>query len=105
MDSYRRCPNCGNVTKNSDYCSECGTLINTIKRRKLEQVERENQAKKTRDQKNETQKPNAITVFFAKARNHPNPFIKFLAKSLYSVWIIVFTIGGILAYIIAFVAA
>ncbi|WP_282159985.1 hypothetical protein [Ulvibacterium marinum] len=97
----RRCPKCGKITKNSDYCNYCGTLINTNLRRKLEREERE----RKRQKKEEVEKPDAITAFFEKVRNHSNPIIRVVALAFYSVWVVVLAIGAFLAYIFAYIAA
>jgi hypothetical protein len=89
------------MTKNSDYCSNCGTLINTNLRRELEREERE----KKRQKKEELEKPDAITVFFEKVRNHSNPIVRIVALVFYSVWTVVLAIGAFFAYIFAYIAA
>ena len=97
----RRCPKCGKMTKNSDYCSSCGALINTNLRRKLEREERERKRRK----KEELEKPDAITAFFEKVRNHGNPIVRIVAFAFYSVWAVVLAIGAFLAYLFAYIAA
>lgn len=100
-ETYRRCPECGAMTKNSDHCKNCGALINTNLRRKIEREERAAQKQEKQKQK----KPNAITSFFEKTRNHQNPVIRVIAKVFYSIWMVFFLIGGFLAYLIGFIAA
>lgn len=89
------------MTRNSDYCGNCGALINTNLRRKLEREERERKRRK----KEKVKKPDAITTFFEKARNHSNPLVRIMAFAFYSVWAVVLAIGAFLAYIFAYIAA
>jgi len=100
-ETYRKCPNCGTMNLNRDYCSKCGTLVNTLLRRKLERKEQD----KKRDQKRKDQKPNVITLFFEKALNHKNVVVRILAKGVYSIWALLMIIGGAIAYIIGYIAA
>ncbi len=98
---YRKCPECGVLTKNSDYCKSCGNLVNADFWR---QEERKKRAKAW--QKNDPlEKPNAFIDFFRNARNHKNPFIRVVATVIYSIWLIVFSIGAFFAYIIGYIAA
>ncbi|AXT49504.1 hypothetical protein D1818_01210 [Aquimarina sp. BL5] len=100
-DIYRKCPNCGTLNLNSDYCKECGTLINTVLRRKQERKQRlEKKAIATK-----SQRPNKITLFFERVREHPNVFIRYTARFFYSIWIVVLAIGSFLAFIIGYIAA
>lgn len=98
---YRKCPNCGAYNLNRDYCSECGTIVNTLLRRKLEQKQRAKESLETQ----KIQHSNAITQFFTNAMNHSNPAVRILAKGLYSVWALVLMIGTAIAFIFAYVAA
>ena len=97
---YRKCPNCSHVNLNSDYCSECNTLINIKLRRKIEQEER--QQKKVKEA---SEKPNAVTQFFEKVLVHPNLVVRILARIFYSVWAAVIMIGTFLAFVFSYVAA
>lgn len=99
--TYRKCPNCGAMNLNQDYCTECGTLVNTLLCRELERAER---AKKKSESKKDI-KPNAITQIFKKAMNHPNLIVRILAKTFYSIWAIVLLIGTIIAFLFTYVAA
>lgn len=100
-DTYRKCPNCGTMNKNTDHCANCGTMINTIKRREMEQKDRERKIRADRKE----EKPNVVTTFFEKARRHQNPIVKGMATIVYSIWVVVFAIGAFFAYIVAYLAA
>jgi len=100
-ETYRKCPECGLMTINSDYCRNCGTLININLRRQQEREKKE----LLRKEKERLEPPNAITEFFEKARNHKNPIVRVLATIIYSVWMMVFAIGAFFAYIFGYIAA
>ncbi|WP_378174885.1 hypothetical protein [Aquimarina sp. SS2-1] len=100
-DIYRKCPNCGTLNLNQDYCKECGTLINTSLRRTQERAQR--LAKKQNAAK--AKKPNKITLFFENAKEHENVVIRYTAQFFYSIWIVVLAIGSFLAFVIGYVAA
>jgi transcription initiation factor TFIIIB Brf1 subunit/transcription initiation factor TFIIB len=101
MQSYRKCPNCGTVNLNRDYCKECGELINTILSRQLEQKKRLAEKKEAKAKQKRDAKPS----FLKRAKKHPSPIVRLMARALYSVWILVLLIGGILALIFAYIAA
>ena len=100
-ETYRKCSECGTMTMNSDYCKNCGTLININLRRKQEREEKE----LLRKEKNRLKTPNALAAFFEKARTHENPIVRVLANVIYSVWMVVFAIGAFFAYIFGYIAA
>ena len=98
---YRRCSDCGTVNINTDHCDRCGGLVNINLKRKLE---RQHLAAKKKEEKN-LQEPNAVALFFKKALNHPNLFIRILAKLIYSVWVVVMVVGTFIAFLFSYVAA
>ncbi|MCM4167292.1 hypothetical protein KCTC52924_02875 [Arenibacter antarcticus] len=99
--AYRKCSNCGTVNLDSDYCENCGELININLKRKLarEALEVKKQEEKS------AKKPNAVTVFFKKALEHPNLLIKIPAKVFYSIWVVVMSIGAFIAFLFSYIAA
>ncbi|WP_289644627.1 hypothetical protein [Maribacter aestuarii] len=38
--TYRKCPNCGKMSLNQDYCPACGSIINTTLKRELARKEK-----------------------------------------------------------------
>ncbi|MHA7057243.1 hypothetical protein ACWGOQ_0008500 [Aquimarina sp. M1] len=100
-DIYRKCSNCGTLNLNRDYCKACGSLINTSLQRKQERKQRLAKREKARIAK----KPNKITLFFERAKQHQNIVIRYTARFLYSVWVVVIAVGSFLAFIIGYVAA
>lgn len=98
---YRKCPECGTMNKNTDYCSNCGALVNILERRKLEREQSE--AKKELER--QTRAPSKLTSFYEGAKNHDNVIIRYLARFFYSIWVVVIIIGAILALIIGYIVA
>ncbi|MGB7395225.1 MAG: hypothetical protein WA913_12605 [Pricia sp.] len=101
MQSYVKCPNCGKINQNRDYCEECNALIDTVLIRRLEQEVRDAH-KRDADEK---KKRNAKPSFFERTKEHPNILVRLVGKTFYSVWILVLAIGGVLALIFTYVAA
>ena len=93
-----KCPNCGTITANSDYCRNCGAIINVQLKRRLEREEKERQ--KARE---EREKPvGKLSGFFQRALEHPNIIIRSLSKGVYSVWMFFgMLIGALIAGFIA----
>ncbi len=100
QETYRRCPECNHLTLNSDYCEQCGALININLRRKQE---REKLAE-TKEKETQLEKPSAITRYFRNKIEHPNLFVRIPAKAIYSVWVSVMAIGAFLAFIFSYFA-
>src|SRR5690554_3807615 len=78
-----RCSVCGTITTNSDYCSNCGNLINTRLKRQLVREAKEQQKIKEESEK----PPGKFSIFFKWALYHPNLLIRTFTKTLYSIWI------------------
>lgn len=100
-DIYRKCPNCGTMNLNRDYCKSCGTLINTNLKRNQERAKRI----ATRQQAIQQKGPNKITQLFEQAKEHPNIMVRFTAKLFYSVWMMLIVVGGLIAFAVAYIAA
>ncbi len=100
-DVYRKCPTCGLINLNRDYCKHCGVLINTNLRRQKERAQRLNKKKTAAAAK----KPHKITLFFEKAKTHSNPIIRFIVLLFYSIWVVVVAIASFLALIIGYITA
>ncbi|NKI27068.1 hypothetical protein HCG49_10885 [Arenibacter sp. 6A1] len=99
--SYRKCLECNTLNENSDYCQHCGAIINIVLKRKLESEEKAFQ--KLEQQKLE--KPSAITTFLKGTLKHPNLIVRLVAKTLYSIWMLVMMIGAALAFVFSYIAA
>lgn len=99
--TYRTCQHCGTVNMNRDYCENCGKIINTNLKRKLE---REQKAR-DRTEAESVKKKNKVTLFFEDAKEHENFLIRYSAKFFYSIWVIVLAIGSFLALLFGYIAA
>lgn len=99
MKRYKKCPECGTLNLNRDYCKNCGALIDLNKRRKLKKE------KQKANKKPISKTPNKITLFFENAKDHKNIFIRLFARFFYSVWVLVIVIAGIFGIIILYAAA
>ncbi|GAB5476065.1 MAG: hypothetical protein Mars2KO_41640 [Maribacter sp.] len=99
--TYRKCQNCGTVNLNRDYCQECDEIVNIILKRK---IERENKALE-RERIEKQKDPNKVTVFFERAKTHPNIIVRSLALFFYSTWVIVLAIGSVFALFFGYIAA
>ncbi|RKN83486.1 hypothetical protein [Ulvibacterium marinum] len=99
--TYRTCQNCGTVNLNKDYCQECGEIVNILLERK---IERENKALK-KERMEKQKEPNKVTVFFEKAKTHPNIVLRSIAIFFYSIWVIVLAIGSFFALLFGYIAA
>ena len=94
IKSYKKCPECGELNLNAEYCKNCGALIDLRKRRKLERKRKESQEKLN------IESPNKLTLFFENAKNHKNILVRIFARFFYSIWILVIGVAGIAAMII-----
>lgn len=99
---YRRCPNCKELNLNRDYCSSCGTLINTHLRRELERQKKETQKQ---NERNDPKNKSAVTRFLETIKDHENLIIRYVARFFYSIWLIVLAIGSFLALIFSYLSA
>ncbi|MFS4416409.1 hypothetical protein [Maribacter sp. 2307ULW6-5] len=98
---YRTCPKCSTVNLNRDYCKECGAIVNVLLKRRLEREEKEAEKSALEALK----KPNPVTVFFERARNHNNLLVKGVANFFYYLWVVVLAIGSFIAFIFSYIAA
>lgn len=99
--SYIKCLQCGVVNEDSDYCVNCGTIINVVLHRKLEHE------KKLQVQKeiSKDEKPSKIDEFLRKASKHPNGIIRLFSHLIYSIWIfLAMVVGGLIAAVVAIAA-
>ncbi len=98
----RKCPKCGEISVNKDFCPVCGTMINADLKREMERKEIETQREADIDT---ADKKNSFTVFLENAKNNDNIFIRFFARFFYTTWVIVLAVGGFLALVFGYIAA
>lgn len=98
---YITCKNCNTENLNTDYCTHCGTLINLVLQRQLEQQ----RVQEERIQKERAKAPTKAEKIIHKLRNHSNPLLRLLFFIVHSLWLIVVTIAAGIAYLISLIAA
>lgn len=98
---YITCRKCKTENVNTDYCIQCGEIINIALERQLEQQ----RIQKERIQKELDTEPTKWDVFIQKIRTHSNPIVRLIYIIIYSIWIVVATIAAGIAYIIGMIAA
>ena len=98
---YITCRHCKTENLNTDYCTECGAIINLVLERQLEQQ----RVKEERIQKELNTKPTRFERITRKLRNHSNPIIRLLFGIVYTIWLIIAGIAAGIAYLIGMIAA
>lgn len=94
-----KCPNCGLFNTNKEYCENCNTLISYKKKRVLkEEAFKQSQIEIA---KHKIANPNLAE----RLKKHPFFLYKIIGWVLYSAFLLVSTIGAILAWFITMVAA
>lgn len=101
-ETYRRCPNCGKMSSNQDYCPACGSIVNITLKRELERKERALQKQKKSEDPKEK---GAVTRFLENVKDHDNIVIRYVARFFYSIWVVVLAIGSFLAILFGYIAA
>ena len=98
LKSYITCSKCGTKNQNTDYCINCGELINITLKRKIENDKKIQKRKETEELK----KPNKFDKFIERGLYHPNSFIRCSANALYSIWtFFAMVLGALIAAVIA----
>lgn len=96
--TYIKCPKCGTANVNNDYCSNCGTILNIVLKRKLEREQKEHL--KVEAQKLE--EPSKMGEFLKRGEEHSNFFVRGFFKVSYALWyFFAVVIGGLIAAVIA----
>ncbi|MDR0228721.1 MAG: hypothetical protein LBI72_06610 [Flavobacteriaceae bacterium] len=98
---YIICKKCQTENLNTDYCSNCGEIVNIVLQRQLEQqkVQQERIAKEL------NQTPNKVEKAIQQLLTHPNPFIRVFVLIIHSVWIVMAAIAAGCAYVVSMLAA
>ncbi len=98
--SYVKCLECRKLNLNSDYCENCGAIININLKRQLERekrVEKDVEAERLKG-------PSKVDKFLQSATEHPNIIVRFFSHLIYSIWIFLgMVIGAIIAGFISVV--
>ncbi|WP_091428518.1 hypothetical protein [Flavobacterium degerlachei] len=99
--SYIKCLECNTVNTDSDYCSNCGAIINIVLKRQLER-EKKLQVK---IEKQKTIEPSRVDVFLKKGKNHSNIIIRAIFQVSYLIWVFFSMLIGFLISIVVAAAA
>lgn len=94
-----RCSNCGTFNTNKEYCTHCNTLISYQKKRAIKVAAVKQQQIDAAIYQKEN--PNLAE----RLKKHPSLFYRIMGWLLYSVILVVSTIGAGIAWLIAMVAA
>lgn len=78
------CQNCKTENINSDYCSNCGEIINIVLKRKLEQEKQKAKIEQEKIDKG----PSKTKILIDKLKNHPNILIRSTFNIVYSIGIV-----------------
>ena len=98
MSNSIRCPKCGTINTNKDYCENCGFLINTHLRRELERRKKQEQKLREKEEKG----PSKGARIAKTALEHPNFLIRYFSKTIYAIWAFIgLLIGALIAGVIA----
>lgn len=90
---HRKCPHCSTWNNDEEHCKNCGELIDPVKVREKESVEREKRRILLR-------KPTELDRLFEKFSNSKNPLIRGLYYILYGIWFVFAAIIGFILYLI-----
>lgn len=98
--SYIKCLDCGTLNLNSDYCFDCGSIININLKRQLERAKK---MEKEIELEQATE-PNKVTKFLQHATEHPNTIVRGFSNFIYAIWIFMgMIVGAIIAGFISIV--
>lgn len=97
--TYVRCPECDTINLNSDYCKNCGALINTILKRKNTRLDRIAAQKEEQQQKPESNSK------IKQLKSHRFWIVRAAANTVYWVGIAVMSIGAAIAYVAGIISA
>lgn len=97
--TYIKCMDCNTVNVNSDYCKNCGALINIVLKRKLESEAMEEERVQL---ENERREQNKFLKFFDFGLTHPYFMVRIFFKMFHYIWLFLsLTIGGLIAAVAA----
>jgi len=99
--SYIKCLECNTVNTDSDYCSNCGAIINIVLKRQLER-EKKIQVK---IEKQKNKEPSRVDEFLKKGKNHSNIIIRAIFQVSYLIWVFFSMLIGFLISIVVAAAA
>lgn len=95
VNTYITCPNCKTVNIDTDYCSNCGEIINVLKKRALERKAKNERKEELQRQQKQNTPPSWISSW----RKDKNPVKKFAGNIINIIYIITLSIAAFIAYI------
>ncbi|WP_026754211.1 hypothetical protein [Sediminibacter sp. Hel_I_10] len=100
MASHIKCPECGVFNTNKEFCTNCGALLSSEKRRELafQKAEKERQQRRQLEKKNDPS-------FYDRYKDHRFWIVRVFAKITRSIWLVFMAIGVFIAWIITAIAA
>ena len=94
--SYIKCSECNTVNLNNEYCSNCGTILDLVIKRRLE-TEKKLQ-EKLKEKEKIKNPPSKMEVYFNNGLEHSNLLIRYFFQAIYSIWLFfAVIIGGLIA--------
>lgn len=97
--TYIKCMKCNVVNENSDYCKNCGALINIVMKRRLESEAMEEERVELEIKKKEESK---ILKFIERGLTHPYFIVRIVFKTVHYIWLFfAMILGGLIASILA----
>lgn len=100
-NSYIKCLKCNTKNQDTDYCNNCGAIINIVLKRQIETEQK--RQKEVERQKEE--KPNVIDVFLKRALESPSSALRSTAKILQAIWTFgAMAVGALIAMVIGVAA-
>ncbi|GGF71368.1 hypothetical protein SAMN05444281_1897 [Wenyingzhuangia marina] len=97
--TYTRCLECNTVNEDSDYCKNCGALINIVLKRRLESEAMEERRVAL---ENKIKEESKVLKFFENGLTHPFFIIRLFFKTLHYIWLFLsMVLGGLIASILA----
>lgn len=100
-NSYIKCLQCNTKNSNTDYCTNCGAIINIVLKRRQETEKRIQE----KIEVEKTKGPDKIELFFKKASEHPNNAIRSLMSIVHSLWTFgAMVVGALIAMVIGVAA-
>lgn len=101
LKSYIKCLKCNTQNLNTDYCKNCGSIVNIILERKLESEKKI----QLNIEQERVKKPSKIDEFLRSSTEHPNGIVRMLSQVVYAMWLFfAAVIGGLIAAVVAIAA-
>ncbi len=100
MASHIKCPECGVFNTNKEFCTNCGALLSSRKRRELA-FEKEEKERRQKRQLEKEKNPS----FYEKYKDHRYWVVRAFATVTHSIWLGFVAIGVFIAWIITAIAA